>query len=64
MEPATIIEDEILTLSPEQYAKFQENEAQAEMGMSKDEFIAKYKADELDKSDPIVDDLAAFLGLA
>ena len=33
------------------------------MGMSKDEFVAKFESGQLDKTDPIVDDLAAFLGL-
>lgn len=63
MEPATVIDDEILALNAKEYAEFQENEAQAELGMSKEEFTAKYKSGELDPKDPIVDDLAAFLGL-
>jgi hypothetical protein len=51
----------VVDLSPEEYGEYLESEVHDLVGMTVDEFVDRYKAGELDESDPAVSELVGLL---
>lgn len=52
---------EVIQFTPDEYRAFQESEVQRGMHMSKEQFVEKYLANELDDANAVVSELVAFL---